>query len=182
MRQILNTSISILLYRRFYLWYSAAEQRAKHIYRLSKICKLLKDFWEKIKICFRYSFLGRITEKERSKISILDSSHLFMQSIDFYKKWKNKIDCYLKNSEIGKSTKETKEEFCASPLIIVGIIIIVAVDVNVVLCFFLQQSISLWGWIMHSLFFFAGALALFCRNDWPAVKESSIFFRKALQE
>lgn len=178
MSQILNTSIAISLLKRSYEWYARIEQMLIDIYYNSQTHRLTKGFREKIKICFRYSFLGRITEERETTPLTLDNSQVVQYMIDFYKRWKNKIIRYSKISLTVGLAKDTKEELYFSPVRVISIITVTTIMINVVLSIVLQKQIGLWGWLMRVLFLFLGFGGLFCRVDWLTVKKNSVFLRK----
>lgn len=178
LREILDTSIVILFFKYFYRWYGKIKQRPIDIYCHSQTCKLVKPFWEKVKICSKFSFLGRITEIKQASLRVLDSSRAVRYLIRFYKRWRNKVIHYSKSSSTINLTEDTKNEFILSPAKIIGIVIVTAILANVVLAIILQKQISLWGWLMRGLFLFTGTSGLFCQADWPTVKESSVCLRR----
>ena len=176
--EVSNTSIVVSLFRYFCRWYSHLEQRLIDIYHNSQTHRLTRGFWGKIKICFRYSFLGRTTELKQVSPVILDNSQVVQYMIDFYKKWKDKIVNYLGTSSTVGLAKDTKKELYFSPVMIISIIVVSAITVNVFLSIILQRQIGLWGWLIRGLFLFTAVSGLFCQTDWSTVKESSVFLRK----
>ena len=140
---------------------------------------MAESLWEKIKICFRYSFLGRITEIKEINLAVLDNSRAVRCLICFYKRWRDKIIHYSKTSSTVNLAEDTKEQFVLSPAKLISIIIVTAILVNVALSIILHKQIGLWGWLMRGLFLFAGVSGLFCQADWPTIKKSSILLRKA---
>ena len=176
--KISETSIAVSLFKYFYKWYGYIEQRVNYIYFNSQTDRLLNIFSEKIKICFRYSFLGRITETKQINSLVLDNSLVVQYLTNFYKKWKDKITNYLKTSLTISWAKDTKEELYFLPVRMIGIIVVIAIVVNVFLSLALQKQIGLWGWLMRGLFLFVGISGLFCTADWLAIEKSSIFLRK----
>ena len=178
LREILDTSIAVLLLKHLYQRYGHIEQRIIDIYHYSQTYRLLNELWGKIKICFRYSFLGRTTELKQVSPVILDNSQVVQYMIDFYKKWKDKIVNYLGTSSTVGLAKDTKKELYFSPVMIISIIVVSAITVNVFLSIILQRQIGLWGWLIRGLFLFTAVSGLFCQTDWSTVKESSVFLRK----
>ena len=179
LNKISETSIVVSLFKYFYKCYSRIEQRVNYIYSNSQIAGFLSIFWEKTKLCFRYSFLGRITQIKEANPALLDNSRAARYLINFYKRWMNRIIRHSKTSSTVSLAKDTKEELYFLPVRMIGIIVVVAIVVNVFLSLVLQKEIGLWGWLMRGLFLFAGVSGLFCQADWPAIKKSSIFLRKA---
>lgn len=178
LRELTDASVAVSLFRYLNKGYSKIEQKLIDIYCNSQTHKLTKSFWEKVKICSRFSFLGRITEARQRPFAVLDNSRVMQYLISFYKKHKQKLVHYSKSSLLANVAKDTKEELKFSPARILGIIIITAVAINMLLSLVLQRQISLWGWLMRGLFLLTGASGLFCKADWPAVKKGSILLRK----
>ena len=178
LRGISDTSIAVSLFRYFCKWYRSLEQRISYIYHNSQTHSLISGFWQKTKTCFRYSFLGMITETEEANPVVLDDSRAVHYLISFYKRWKDKITCYLRTSLTIGLAKDTKEQLNLSPVKLISIIVVTTIMVNVFCSIVLQKQIGLWGWLMRVLFLFAGAAGLSCQADWPVLKENSVFLRK----
>jgi len=176
--QILNTSITILLWKHIYKRYSFTAQRVSYIYHNSLTHGLINRIWEKIKICFRYSFLGRITETEQITSGILDGSRMAQYLVSFCKRWMNKITQALNASSTIDLAKDTKKDLYFSPVRVTSIIVVIAITTNVFMSIILQKQIGLWGWLMRGLFYWIAVSGLFCKADWPTVKRNSVFLRK----
>ena len=158
--------------------YLPIEEKMISVYLESFTHRLIKKINEMIKICFRYSFLGRITETDKTPSGTLDNSRAVRYLINFYKRWRDKIICYLKVSFTLSLAKDAKEKLILSPVRIISLIVIITIFVNAVLSVILQKQMGLWGFFMRVLFLFAGAVGLSCQAGWPTVKKSSIFLRK----
>ena len=178
LREISNTSIILSLFRYFFRWYSRIGQRMNTIYHSSQIFRLAEGFWARIKICFKYSFLGRITENEQISSEILDNSKLVQHLFNFYKKWKVKIIHLLQFSSTADIAKDTKKDLYSFPVRIISIIGITAITINVFLSLVLQKQIGLWGWIMRGLLLFVAVSALICKAEWQTIKKNSVFLKK----
>ena len=178
LREISNAGVVIFLFRYLYRWYSRLKQRINNIYHNSKTYRFPKRFWERLKVFFRYSFLGRISETRQTTSGILDSSRVVQYLINLYKRGKDKATRYLRTSIVIILGKDTKEQLNISPMRVISIIVVTAITVNVVLSIALQKQIGLWGWLMRGLFLFAAVSGLFCKADWPTVKRNSVLLRK----
>ena len=178
LNKISEASVAVSLFKYFYKCYGRIEQRTGNIYHNSQIAGFLNVFWEKTKICFRYSFLGRITEVRQISPAVLDNSLVVQYLTNFYKRFKDKITNYLKTSLTVGLVKDTKEELYFLPVRMIGIIVVIAIVVNIFLSLILQKQIALWGWLMRGLFLFVAVSGLFCMADWLAIEKSSIFLRK----
>ena len=177
-RGILDTSIAISLFRYLCKWYRSLEQRISYMYHNSQTHRLAKGLWEKIKICFRYSFLGRITEIKEADSLALDNSRAVRYSINFYKRWKDEVIHYSKTSSTIKLAKDTKEELYFSSVKMISLIIIITILVNAILFVILQKQMELWSFLIRALFLFVGTAGLSCSADWPTVKKGSVFLRR----
>jgi len=178
LRKISDTSIVIAFFRYLYKWYSQVGQSVSYIYHNSQTYRLPKRFWEEIKICLRYSFLGRITEPKQTTSGVLDTSRVVQHLINFLKRWKNNVIRYLRTSLATIMVKDTRKDIYFSPVRIASIIVVTAITVNVFLYIVLQKQIGLWGWLMRGLFLFLAVVGLFSKADWPTVKRSSVLLKK----
>lgn len=174
LREMSDTSIAISLYRR----YEKFAQGLGYLYQNSQTCNLAQRSWRKTKDCFRYSFLGRITEIKQMPPVILDNSRTVQYLISFCKRWKSKIVHYSKTSLANELAKDTKEELNFSPAKITSEIIIAVLVFNVFLFFVFQKQIGQWGWLLRGLFLLVALAGLSCEADWQTIKQSSIFLRR----
>ena len=177
--QIQEAGIAVSLFRLFNKCYRNLKQRLSCIYQNSWIFRLTEAFREKIKVCFRYSFLGRITEISQTGPQAVNNSQAVQYLINSYKDWKDKLILYSKISATFELAKDTKGKFSSSPTKMPGAVLVAAVLVNTALALGLQKQISLWSWLIRGLFLFAGLSGLFCKADWSTLKGNSVFLRKA---
>jgi len=178
MNQILDSSVTILMGKQFYKRYDFMVQKLSYIYQNSLTYGLKNSFWEKIKICLRYSFLGRITETKQITLLVLDTSWMAQFWISFYKKWKKKLIQFLKTSSTTDLVKDTKKDLYFFPVKVISTIVIIAIITDVFLSIVLQRTVNLWGWLIRGLLFFVAFSGLFCKADWPTIKRNSVFLRK----
>lgn len=176
-KNISDASITLHLFRHIYSQYRNTELKLSGIYHSSHACRLATRFCSILKICLRYSFLGRITETKQKTSTILDTSRTAQFLIKCYKNGKDKLIHSFKASSVVEIAKNRTEQNNFSPLKLISITVAVAVVVNVILIIVLQKHISLWGWMMRGLLIFVSISALFCQADWPIVKKSSTFFK-----
>jgi hypothetical protein len=177
-KHLLETSIIISLLKNLRKRYCYLQQRIDKIYKYSQIYRLIQGLGNEIKVCFRYSFLGRITdiEKEESKM-ILDNSWIMQYFLSFYKRWKSKFIYCLKTSKVMNLIKETKGEFYILPVKRGSTIVVIAVVTNITLSIILQKDISLGGWLIRGALLLLGIAGLFCIADYQSFKDSSIIFK-----
>ena len=157
MKQILSSSISILLLKRYYVWYRAIIGKKRNdFWYNSHLYKLIRIFCEKRSTYFKYSALASITAKGQMSLGVLDNSRTIQYLFNFYKSWIGKIINYLGISLAAESAKSIKEQLSLFPVRVVSIILMTAVIVNLSLSIVLQRQIGLWGWLLRGLFLFVG--------------------------
>lgn len=178
MNQILITSTTISLCKHLYRSYSFIVKRVSYIYHNSLTYGFINRFWEKIKICLRYSFLGKITETKQTTSGTLDNSRVVEHLFKFYNKWKDKIILCFKVSSTIDLAKDAKKDLYFFPVRIISIIVVTAITINVFLSIVLQKQISLWGWLIRGLLLFVSISGIFCKADWLTIKRSSVLLRK----
>lgn len=178
LKEISDTSIVASLFRYFYRLYERLEQKAIYLYQVSQTYRLIQGLCKKIKIIFRYSFLGRIIETKQTSSKVLENSRIVQYFIRFYKRWKDKIANYSRTSSTVVLVKDTKEGLNFSAVRTVSVIVGTTVIVNAVLSLVLQKQIGLWGWLMRGLFLFVACAGLSCKADWSTIKRNSILLRK----
>ena len=122
----------------------------------------------------------RNTEIKQTSPTILDNSRVAQFLISFYKRWKGKIIHYLRTSSAIEVVKDTKTELYFFPVKTISIIVIIATAANVALSFVLHRQIALGSWLIRGLFLFLAVGGLFCKADWPTVKENSVILEKML--
>lgn len=178
LKELLDTSVIALSLKYLYRCYCRTEQRIGDIYLNSQTYRLINGFWQSIRVSFRFSFLGRITEiREEGNTALLDNSRTVQYLIYFYKRWRDKAIYYLNTSKTVDLTKENKQNFYLLPVKTLSIIVIIAVVTNVTLSIILRRDIGLWGWSMRGLVLFVGLGGLFCDADWSTLKNSSVIFK-----
>lgn len=158
--------------------YLTIEEKIISVYLESFTRRLIKKIKKTIKICFRNSFLGRITEVEQAPPATLGNSRVVQYLISSYKRWKHKIICYLRPSFTLSLAKDTKEELTSSSVRTTSLIVIITILTNAILFVILQKQIELWSFLIRVLFLFVATAGLSCKADWPTIKESSVFLRK----
>lgn len=178
MSQILDNSIAISLIKSIFEQYRYNEKILKNIYSKSLTYRLINKFRENVKICLKYSILGRISQKKKTTFLVLESSQTARYLINFLTRWKDKATRYLVTSLAVILAKDTKEQLNLSPVRVISIIVVIAITVNVILSFFLHKQIGLWGWLIRALFLFVAVSGLFSKADWSTVKRNSVFFKK----
>ena len=142
------------------------------------IYRLIRRFWYKIKLCFKYSFLGKISEtKDNGNMAILEKSKVLRFFVDLYKKWKHQIISSFRISKTDILMREFKHEFALLPIKTVGLVIVIAILTNIIISIFIKQKITLLGYFILALLLFAGFAGINSKAGWPVVKNSSTILK-----
>ena len=91
----------------------------RHI-RIVGLVRTSRNLLSQIKVCFRYSFLGRITEiGEEGHPEILDNSKVVRWVLNIYNIWKDRIISWANSSAMINSVVEVKKSciFCRLRLV-----------------------------------------------------------------
>jgi hypothetical protein len=148
------------------------------IYRNSQTYKFKTTLCEKLKVAFRFSFLGRISEiRQEETAAVLDNSKTVRYLISTYNRWRDRINYYLNASSTVNLSRRIKEEFCLLPVKMAGILIVGAIVANIVLLIISGRQITLLGWLVRGLLLFFAFGGLFCSVDLRTVASSSILLR-----
>ena len=176
--RILETSIIVSFILYVYGIYISIERKIDDVYKDSVLYRLISEFSERIKIYFKYSFFGRITEINQEENSlILDSSKVVQWVMVSYKKNMDKIVNYSNMSSVSGFAGQIKSEFDLLPVKTGGIIVVIAVLVDIILSIMLQKDVSLLGWIVRGVLLFVGAGGIFNSASWDEIKNTSIALR-----
>ena len=150
----------------------------KNIYSNSTTMKLGKKSWKKIKVYFRNSFLGRITELRAKNLSFFLDSVAVNYLINLSKRLKFKTDSSLKESTALTLMNRTKKKKKNSLVRIISMIVIIAIAINIILSFAFQTEITLIGWLVRIFCMFIAILGLICKIDLQTIKTHSNILRR----
>ncbi len=164
------------------LWASCAifENQIESLFGESILFGSARNFWNKVKISFRYCFLMRLAAAEPPP-GFFDSG-----KVPFYLKarckiYEKRMICFLGASKASYLSKELKKEFYAAPVKIGGMILVLSILVNIVLSVISKKEISMLNWITLGLVLFAGLGGFSCQADWETIKKNSAVFGKTLK-
>lgn len=175
---LLETAKVVWLWRILYHRYCLIEKWLQEKYINSQIHKLSTTFYKGIKISFRYSFLGKITELEyKDNSQILDNSKFILWLINEYKIWKNRVTNYSMTSAFFASTQEIKKELYYLPIKTLSIILVVAILTNIFFSLLFKKEIVSLGWAMRLFLLIIGLGGLFCNADREGLKQSSLILK-----
>ncbi len=174
-----ESSAFLRYFKRTRQTYLAIEGKIASVYLSSFAHGLIGKTAESIKIGFKFSIFGRLTEINE------DASRNFFQTSKATKIFLNWLN-YLKNvtirlsvtSNCVTSTKTLRQALFLSPVKIGGIIVITMIMTNLVLSVILHRHIALWGWLIRGLLLSIGISGLFCNADWLTLRNSSLILRK----
>ena len=187
LQHLLDTSIFVGFLKGLGCWTDNCIKTPSYLFQSSQTSRSTKEFWARLKIYCRYSFLGIISEPSGGASSVsLDNSRVAQALLKFYRLRIDQLRRQLRESATVESLQEAKEQLYLSPLNILGIVIVAAIIANLglYLVFPLPSSvvftreIGWWGWLARGLFLLIGIGGLFCRADWPAIRKESLFLRK----
>lgn len=164
---LLETSIIVGLARKF----DAACEN-------SWISRSLEKYLSQIKVCFRYSFLGRITEiGEEGHPEILDNSKVVRWVLNTYNIWRDRLINWANSSVMINSAIEVKKELYFLPVKTGGMVVFMAVLTNMVLSLLMGKEMGVFGWSMRGVLLFVGFWGMFCEVGWEELKKTSRVIR-----
>lgn len=149
------------------------------IYKDSQTYKLFKGIWERIKIAFKYSFLGKFSEikKEDNTTFVLENSKFVKYLLTFYKRGKYRMLNYLEESTVIKSIKKLRNGLYSMSLKTGSIIIITIILSNIFFSMLIKKEIRLIGGVVRLLFLSIGFIGLFSDINWREIKKNSFIIR-----
>lgn len=159
--------------------YLAIEEKISSVYLGSSTHRLIRNTIEAIKIGFKFSIFGRLTEIEQDvSRNFFETSKATRIALNWMRNSKDALIAFSAPSTLVTSLRSLRYDFFSRSLKFGSITIITTVTVNVILSIILQKQISLWGWVMRGLLLFIGINGLFCNVDWSTLKRNSIFLSK----
>lgn len=179
----LETSIAVKLLRGPLREYGYFEELFGSASESSLTCNIILKFWEKLRIYFKYSFLGRASERRKKDITLIISESKLLKRIkDSYSKLKNSFSFYFSSSILNKPKEELKNYFDPYPFKAIGAIIIVATLTNILLTILLKKELTLLSWIIRALFLFAGLAGVNSYAAWPAILNEGIILKLIIRK
>lgn len=134
--------------------------------------------WDRIKVCCRHSFLGKLTEiNEGGWIKIVKNSGFLACPGNFFYNRKKRISYHRENSKILFFSNAFKNEFLLLPLKIFSIIIFAAITINTMFSFLFFKKIWASGWIMRACLLYLALYGILYSHHWDKIKSSSIFLK-----
>ena len=158
--------------------YLYIEKCVSNVYAGSYTHICFKECFKIIKIYFKNSILGRMTEMETSQdTAILDNSKFFGYLCNVYRENMLKFKNYFSTS---KSVSLIDSIHCAinsAPVKTVSFITTIAIIVNSILSIILKKDITLWAYVLRGLIFFVSVSSYNSEIEWQTIKENSIFIK-----
>lgn len=178
-KNLIQTTIFVKLLKIFWRLHYYFRQRVYEIYKNSQTFIPIQRLWDKIRICFRYSFLEKITNtREEGNNMVFNESKVVRWWINLYRKRKQEVSFFLKISRTNSSVKELKKELNYLTVKNTSIIMVVAILTNIMLSILLKKQILLLGWIIRYLLLSMGISGLFCNATWKDIMRTSYFIRQ----
>lgn len=161
------------------LWASCAsfENRIGMLFGESILFGSARNFWNKLKISFRYCFFMRLAYAELPP-GFLDSGKVSFYLKGCYKIYEKRIICFLGASKASYLSKELKKEFYSAPVKMGSIIVVFSILVNIVLSVIFKKETSLFNRFIQGLFLATGLGVFSCEANWETIKKSSVVFNK----
>lgn len=159
--------------------YLTLEKKASYFCLNSLIYQLVARVVKLIKIGFKFSFFGRLTEiGQDAPRNFFEGSRIMPVVLEWIKKLKHRATDSSATSILFSSAGSLKCVFFSRPLEAGGIIIITSIIINLALSFILQKQIALAGWMMRGLLLFIGISGLFSNLNWQDLRGTSFVLRK----
>ncbi len=160
------------------LWarYCSFEDQVGTIFGVSLFSRLVRNFWNGVKISFEHCFLAKLSDLEVSRF--LDESKVAAYFKAFYKRWEKRMIVFLEASKIAYFSKEIKKEFRVIPVKMSSMIAVSSVLINILLSIIFKKDTILLIWIIQGLILFAGLCGFSCQADWETIKKTSAVFNK----
>jgi len=183
LRTLIETSIAVKLLRKLLKGYGYFEEAFGSASQKSLIYKPMPEFWNKVKIYSRYSFLGRASEiKKRDATFIISESRVIGRIRDACNKLKKDFCFYFNASILNTLRGELKNEFYAYPLKAISSIIFVSTFANIFFTILLKKELTILGLIIRALLLFAGLAGLNSNADWRTIQNDSIILKLILKK
>ncbi len=173
---LIKDSVILLLLKKFWRRYSFIQQWLDTTYKYSQTHRFIEGLWQRIKLCFRYSFLGRITRPHNT--TVLDNSKVLFWVANYYRKRKEGLVGYSRTSVMTESIRKVENEFFFLPIQFASIIVVIAIVVNIFLSLILRKEIALSGWLMRIVLLSIGLGGISCAVTWPDLRKASFILRK----
>ena len=157
----------------------------KHIYRITSdtigsayACSFTYRINNAVKIIFKYSIFGRLTQIEDSKTrNYLETSKVVKIIVSCVIRVKRNANKILFVSKTKNILGELTDMFLRKPVNFLSIIVIIVILINVLLCVISGQPVDTLGWLLRGVLLCAGISGMFSSVDWQALKGSSIILR-----
>jgi len=174
-----ETSIFVRFLKESWQRYCFFEEQLNETYKNSQTYRITQGLKNKIKVYFRYSFLGTISEiKENENNIVLEESKIVRYLINSYKKFKLRAISYFDTSIARSSLNELTKELYFSPIKNLSIIIVVAILINIIFSILLKKEIGLLGWFIRIFFLLIGLNGLSSNATWEDIKKTSYFIKQ----
>lgn len=136
-----------------------------NVYEHSQTYRLIRTLLMGTKNNFKYSFLGRITEKGIGYDTVIwDNSRFIRYPSDLASKWKVRISDYLRTKYF-------------PPVKAIGVVVLAVVLIEAIFPLAMNKGVAFMGWIIKGALLFAGLAGLFCEANLKDLVGTSLFLR-----
>jgi|GEM_PF-6486491 len=174
-----DSSKFLAFYRKILLNSKACQEFLNRVYRDSRTFLVFEKPLQKMKVYFKFSFLGRLTAARTQETTMIldESSVLKFLNRNFIWLKKSISDC-ISESLILKSFKEFSAGFYVAPIKTVSRVMVLLILLNIVFLLFLQKEIALLGWVFRFCFLIIGLIGLAYKMKWQDLEKTSFILRK----
>lgn len=132
----------------------------------------------RIKTCFRYSFIGKLTEFDsRQKGEFLTQSRALKRM-----EWgKERILFYSQTSYMVNAMRGLKNIFYVQPLKAGALFALIGILTYWILTLICHRRLSLWGWSVTGVSFCLATIGFFCPISFKDLKRTSFVLKDKRQ-
>lgn len=181
LRRALKDSVILSGLRRIILCVFFLKGWVAGSWRQSMFCRIKKVILKNISICFRNSFLGKVSQSDNPtaiRNTPFFRNSLLLRTVSFfYSACRDRSSVYLRFSLVFGWLSGIKQGFYLFSFKFCGIIAVTTVLSNIILVYISANEISPWGWIIRILIIILGIAGMSSSVDWKEIKDSSFFLK-----
>ncbi len=166
---------------RTYKRYTYDEDFVVRIFKNSQIYKRTVIFLKFLKMCFRYTYLDKITSVkepgESYDSAILNNNRTAQGTANLFKKLYKKARQFFIFSIIFSLLRELKVGLFQYPVKSVSIVILTAILTDALLLVFIHREIIAYSVAVASTLILISVSGLFSKADWQEIKRTSLFLK-----
>lgn len=178
LESVISTSITFKILNNLWERLCFFEFKINEFYHNSQTCFFVENLYKKSKMILKYSFLGRITEKEQKFNSTFFNSSKFGKcAMNLLRITKNKISTCFNTSSIYGLIKELDNNLISKPIKCISMFVLVTIILNILFVVFLKNKINLLLWFIQLLLLFLAYNGLNTNVDLEVMKKKSFFLK-----